>query len=128
MECGDTTMISRPSPAVIAAASDFIGRRLLDAGSYGYGDDREVDGEYGYGGDRGVDGGYGGYEGTSRDVPAPSGSCTECGTSFDQCGGGILEASICCSDGLDCVVKNPFYAQCLTPGARCIWFMSASGS
>ena len=123
----------------------YSGDRGIDGGYGAYGSDRGMDGGYGaYGGDRGMDGGYGAYGGdrgmdggysgdrgfdpaagasgsTSEDVPAGA-ECTECLPVYQQCAGGMLEASVCCQEGLNCVVKNPFYAQCLTPGSISSFF------
>ena len=112
MACGDTTMISRPPSA--------SRRSLLQDGGYGaYGGDRGMDG--GYSGDRGFDPAAGASGSTSEDVPAGA-ECTECLPVYQQCAGGMLEASVCCQEGLNCVVKNPFYAQCLTPGSISSFF------
>jgi hypothetical protein len=38
-----------------------------------------------------------------------------CATSFDKCGGKGFNVSVpCCDPTESCVVKNPFYAQCIT--------------
>jgi hypothetical protein len=36
------------------------------------------------------------------------------GVKFDKCAGTNMTGSIPCEDGLHCVVKNFFYAQCIT--------------
>ena len=50
------------------------------------------------------DGGYG-------DMDCDDDSC---GLLFDKCGGGYNTSTPCCDPELSCVVKNWFYAQCLT--------------
>jgi hypothetical protein len=79
--------------------STVNGRRLLDAGSSNYGYVEEQDGGYGY----------------SAPASYGYGDCSTCLGEFFQCGGGMLETSACCTEGLDCIQKNDFYAQCLTP-------------
>jgi Fungal cellulose binding domain len=37
-----------------------------------------------------------------------------CGAEFEKCAGTNMTGSTCCEIGLHCVVKNYFYAQCLT--------------
>ena len=51
-----------------------------------------------------TDGGYGGMD------------CEDdsCGLLHDKCGGGYNTSTACCDPELSCVVKNWFYAQCLT--------------
>lgn len=51
-----------------------------------------------------TDGGYG-------DMDCDDDSC---GLLFDKCGGGYNTSTPCCDPELSCVVKNWFYAQCLT--------------
>jgi hypothetical protein len=38
----------------------------------------------------------------------------ECGELFDKCGGGYNISTPCCDPDTACVIKNWFYAQCLT--------------
>jgi hypothetical protein len=51
-----------------------------------------------------MDGSYGGMD------------CDDdnCGVLFDKCGGGFNTSTPCCDPELSCVVKNWYYAQCLT--------------
>lgn len=51
-----------------------------------------------------MDGSYGGVD------------CDDdsCGDLFDKCGGGYNTSTACCDPELSCVVKNWFYAQCLS--------------
>jgi hypothetical protein len=46
----------------------------------------------------------------------PTGCKGECALKFDKCGGARLPVSKpCCEEGTACVVKDLYYAQCLTP-------------
>lgn len=51
-----------------------------------------------------MDGGYGGMD------------CEDdsCGLLHDKCGGGFNTSTPCCDPELSCVVKNWYYAQCLS--------------
>ena len=103
IDCGVTDILQGPAPPG--------SRRLLDAGSYGYGGDRGMPaGNYGYGsGSRDLPGSYGsagGYGTGSRDLPGAYGygSCdgADCKMIYEQCGGGMLDAVACCEEGTVC--------------------------
>lgn len=55
-------------------------------------------------------------------VPEESGKDTDCDGEcmgvFEQCGGGYNTSAVCCDPEADCVIKNWFYAQCLTKSYR----------
>ena len=93
-----------------------------DSGDGQYGGVYGSDGMYGQ--DRAA-GAYGGSE-TVRDqsfaetptqASPDKAGCVQCVEVYEQCAGGPLEESVCCTEDTVCTKKNEWYAQCL-PEAR----------